>query len=270
MAETPSRPKPPGINRRRFIGAMGAAAGAGAFLTRSRPATAEAAQTYYYQDSFGNIAPAGQGAIALRVYPPPIPVTAGLPADAANPATCGSGANGTTYYTCGYPQYNILLISSSIRCEIRDSGYPAGAMGRMRSTPSCRTYPVWRMDPSPSPTTGSPPPYARPPALACSLAYTRSRPACSQTGRLGPPATPPCRRRCCLTILVGRSVTTCQDSPPSATYFPNHWASETTARTKSLMIAPGSENAGTAPVVGSTVVKSVRSTTASPRIILLG
>jgi len=32
------------------------------------------------------------------------------PADAANPETCGDGANGTTYYSCGYPIYNILLV----------------------------------------------------------------------------------------------------------------------------------------------------------------
>jgi hypothetical protein len=50
----------PRINRRKFVGALGAAAAAGAFLPRGQSATAGASQVYYYQDSFGSIVPAGQ------------------------------------------------------------------------------------------------------------------------------------------------------------------------------------------------------------------
>ena len=99
----------PRINRRKFVGALGAAAAAGAFLPRGQSATAGASQVYYYQDSFGNIVPAGQGAIDLGVYPPPVPATATLPANAANPGAAPE-TQGATAPTSPYPIYNILLI----------------------------------------------------------------------------------------------------------------------------------------------------------------
>ena len=107
--DNPNESDQPRINRRKFVGALGAAATAGGFLQRSKPASAAASQVYYYQDSFGNIAPAGQGAIAVGVYPPPVPATAALPANAANPDPAPLTA-GTTGYSTGYPIYNILLI----------------------------------------------------------------------------------------------------------------------------------------------------------------
>lgn len=106
MDGKPNAPKGTGMNRRNFIGALGGAATAAALL-QHRPASALPAQVYYYQDSFGNVAPAGQGAIDLGVYPPAVPTTL-LPPGGANPGAAGEA--GATYYSSGYPKYNILLI----------------------------------------------------------------------------------------------------------------------------------------------------------------
>jgi arylsulfatase A-like enzyme len=80
----------PGLSRREFLGAVGAAAGILAAETA-------AAQNSFplYQDSFGNIAPAAGDALNVGVYPPPIytPVA-------------GSAAG----VTPGYKQPNILMI----------------------------------------------------------------------------------------------------------------------------------------------------------------
>ena len=107
-----------GIDRRQFIGTMGAAA-AGLLLARNSRINAQA-QAYYYEDSFGNVVPAGDGALALGIYPPPItqppPPDQGSdlvrhlgryrPLDAPPP----SGGGNSTFYASGYPIYNILLI----------------------------------------------------------------------------------------------------------------------------------------------------------------
>jgi hypothetical protein len=118
--EKPSGQKPPGLNRRRFIGALGATAAAGAFLQRGGNANAQS-QTYYYQDSFGNVVPAGSGAVALGIYPPPIPAAAlPLGGAVAAPDTYEPGATNTTYFSSGYPHFNILLI---IVDQMRNPGF---------------------------------------------------------------------------------------------------------------------------------------------------
>lgn len=103
-----------GLNRRSFIGALGAAAAAGAFLDGSRGgAAAQNAQCRYYQDSFGRIVPAGLGTLALGIEPPPIP---GLPfPNESTPPASGAapepdGGCVGTFYSSEYPKYNILLI----------------------------------------------------------------------------------------------------------------------------------------------------------------
>jgi arylsulfatase A-like enzyme len=100
-----------GLNRRNFIGALGAAAAAGAFLEASGSRVkAENAQTYYYRDSFGKIVPAGSGTLELGILPPPISNRAPTPqASQATPRDEQSSCSGT-YYAPDYPKYNILLI----------------------------------------------------------------------------------------------------------------------------------------------------------------
>jgi arylsulfatase A-like enzyme len=98
------------IKRRAFIGALGASAVAGMFLGRDQRASAQESQSYYYQDSFGNVVPAGQGAVDLGVYPPPVPSVGPAPGDAPPTGGCGNGPANTTYYSCGYPKNNVLLI----------------------------------------------------------------------------------------------------------------------------------------------------------------
>jgi arylsulfatase A-like enzyme len=125
--EEASTPKPPRVSRRRFIGALGAAAAAGAFLRRGEDANAQS-QIYYYQDSFGNVGPAGAGAIAMGVYPPPIPAAVVPPGTPGVSDTCSRGAANTSYYSCGYPKYNILLIMVD---QMRNPGFwlPGGGNG---------------------------------------------------------------------------------------------------------------------------------------------
>jgi len=86
---------------------MGAAAALGA-LPLGRSQDSSPSQVYYYQDSFGNIAPVDQTLINLGIYPPPVPATSALPGNAANPGPVPE-ADATTY-SSGYPKYNILLI----------------------------------------------------------------------------------------------------------------------------------------------------------------
>lgn len=95
---------PGGIRRRDFIGALGAAATAGAFLGKAERLAGQSA-VYWYYDSFGNVVPASPDTIGVGVYPPPLPagVTPGAPASL--PAMCPR-----TYVTDGYNQTNILLI----------------------------------------------------------------------------------------------------------------------------------------------------------------
>ena len=100
MNENPDLYDQAGLSRRTFLGALGAAAAAGAFLEIGSEANAQS-QSYYYQNSFGNIVPAAEDAITAGVYPPPIPeLNQGLDA----------GMAAGTQYGSGYPQYNILLI----------------------------------------------------------------------------------------------------------------------------------------------------------------
>jgi hypothetical protein len=96
------------ITRRRFVGTVGAAAVAASALKLGQSQDASPSQVYYYQDSFGNIIPVAPDLIALGMYPPPVPATSALPADAANPGEVP--AAGTTVYNTGYPKQNILLI----------------------------------------------------------------------------------------------------------------------------------------------------------------
>jgi arylsulfatase A-like enzyme len=103
MHERQDQPNVSGLSRRKFLGALGAAATTGAMLQRGgASASAHDAATHYYQDSFGKIVPAAPDTIALGLYPPPL----GTPA--AGPDLCG--IPGTTYIQCGYTQPNILLI----------------------------------------------------------------------------------------------------------------------------------------------------------------
>jgi arylsulfatase A-like enzyme len=106
--------KQTGVNRRRFIGALGAAAAAGAFLGRRGGGSAQAASSdVLYQDSFGNIQPVSAELLAMGIYPPPIPSPSPSQPSGNSPDdgddACGQGTSGT-YYTCGWPHYNILLI----------------------------------------------------------------------------------------------------------------------------------------------------------------
>ena len=99
------------LSRRRFIGALGAAAVAGAFLNHTGgDARAQNPQVYYYQDSYGNIVPAGSDAIALGIYPPPNPHESVHGDGGMYPGAPPSCSSGSTYYAPGYPIYNILLI----------------------------------------------------------------------------------------------------------------------------------------------------------------
>jgi Sulfatase len=84
-----------GLNRRRFIGALGAAASAAAFIRGE--AAKGATTTVMYQDSFDNIVPASPDAIAAGTMPPPI-------------YTPTADQVGTTYVQPDYTQPNILLI----------------------------------------------------------------------------------------------------------------------------------------------------------------
>ena len=124
MSDNSGSNPPPGLNRRTFLSALGAAAAAGTLLQQGEHANAQS-QTYYYQDSFGNIVPAGNASIELGVYPPPVldfseqddsepSLRHGghlRPADDPPPGSCGyTGLANTSFYTCGYPVNNILLI----------------------------------------------------------------------------------------------------------------------------------------------------------------
>jgi len=84
-----------GLNRRRFIGALGAAASTAALLREE--AASGSTTTVMYQDSFGNIVPASPKAIAAGTMPPPI-------------YTPRAEQVGTTYVQPGYTRPNILLI----------------------------------------------------------------------------------------------------------------------------------------------------------------
>jgi len=128
-----------GVNRRAFIGALGAAAVAGA-LTSAADAQSPPPPVYNYLDSFGSIQPCAADTIAAGVLPPPIAVQA--PSNGpqerrrrhwpfgprshgakhqfkAGPRSSGGGciynppdcaAQSPTAPSAGYPAFNILMI----------------------------------------------------------------------------------------------------------------------------------------------------------------
>ena len=113
------------VNRRRFMGALGAAAVGGALLQTSPNAHGDNV-ALQYEDSFGNIVPVGDAATALGIVPPPVssqqPVNpAAFPGSRRPHRTRGGKARpaeaspdgcttGVTSYASGYPKYNFLLI----------------------------------------------------------------------------------------------------------------------------------------------------------------
>jgi len=104
MADHPDEQVRPGLDRRKFLGALGAAAAAGVFLESVGGRAEGASQGTHpppvlYQDSFGNVGPANPDALAAGIVPPPVP-------SAASPDAGG----GATYVTPGYAQPNFLMI----------------------------------------------------------------------------------------------------------------------------------------------------------------
>src|ERR1017187_8444313 len=86
----------PGLDRRKFIGALGGAAAAAAFLgSQGAAGSGQGANPppILYQDSFGDIGPANPAALAAGIVPPPVPSQAS--------AAAGSG---TTFVTQASPQ----------------------------------------------------------------------------------------------------------------------------------------------------------------------
>src|ERR1039458_3089808 len=66
----------PGLDRRKFIGALGGAAAAAAFLgSQGAAGSGQGANPppILYQDSFGDIGPANPAALAAGIVPPPVP-----------------------------------------------------------------------------------------------------------------------------------------------------------------------------------------------------
>jgi hypothetical protein len=124
-----------GVDRRTFIGALGAAAVAGA-LGPAAEGQSPPPTVYNYLDSFGNIVPCASDTIAAGVFPPPIPTNAVNPGALAKPrrhwlfgshshkakqpaklaprdsASCTytQPTCGTTAPSPGYPAFNILMI----------------------------------------------------------------------------------------------------------------------------------------------------------------
>jgi hypothetical protein len=152
-----------GVDRRKFLAAFGAVIGAGALLDRGGgELRAQSPTAYLYEDSFGNIGPANPTAVALGIYPPPIPSTqpGQQQQNTRPPNSPGSGhdgavsgghhvapttaaermhprdnstgctpANNSTYYNTGWPKYNILLVMVD---QMRNPTFwpPAGANGQ--------------------------------------------------------------------------------------------------------------------------------------------
>jgi arylsulfatase A-like enzyme len=115
--------QPEGLDRRKFLGALGASAAAGVFLDSggggAKAQSAPGGPPILYQDSFGNIGPANPAALAAGLMPPPVPSQQDLPgADSAmKRGKRGHGAldeGGTyttpTYVTDGWNQPNFLMI----------------------------------------------------------------------------------------------------------------------------------------------------------------
>jgi arylsulfatase A-like enzyme len=94
-----------GIDRRKFLGALGVAAAAGAFLGRGGPASGQSPSptTNWFYDSFGNVVPEADDAVAAGIVPPPLPVR-------VTPGGAPPPTSPVTYVTNNYAQPNILLI----------------------------------------------------------------------------------------------------------------------------------------------------------------
>lgn len=125
-----SREKREGMDRRKFLSTLGAAAAAGAFLGGQANA---ASQQYYYQDSFGDIVPAGDGAIELGIYPPPVTQGPGGSPSPNSPAQGEGVATTSTAYSDYFPRYNILLILVD---QMRNPALwlPAGGQSQMNNS----------------------------------------------------------------------------------------------------------------------------------------
>ena len=96
-----------GLNRRTFLGALGAAAVAGAFLETGGRVIADD-ETYWFYDSWGNVVAVDPEVIAAGIYPPPMP--AGVsPSTPGGPLTPSEELD-FTFVTGGYAQPNILMI----------------------------------------------------------------------------------------------------------------------------------------------------------------
>ena len=127
-----------GMDRRKFLGALGAVAAAGAFFSDREALKGQSAE-YWYYDSYGNVVPVASDAIAAGVYPPLLPagVTPGSPAPPSSPGT---------YVNDGYTRPNILLImvdqmrlprwlTTSQRASLQSTIMPH-VFGTMSHTPS--------------------------------------------------------------------------------------------------------------------------------------
>lgn len=133
--EKSHRHKHAGLDRRKFLASVVAAATAGGLLERGEIVKGQNL-THLFQDSFGKIGPANPRALALGIHPPPIPAevpnassfhpqNAGIDKAAA---TCVPATN-ATYYSTSWPKYNILLIMVD---QMRASAFwpPAGPGGQ--------------------------------------------------------------------------------------------------------------------------------------------
>ncbi len=95
-----------GINRRTFLGALGAAVVAGGLGGSGSSKLSGQEPTYWFYDSFGNVVALDQDAIDAGVVPPPLPMGVNPPGTPGPPPPSSS----FTYVNGGYPQPNILLI----------------------------------------------------------------------------------------------------------------------------------------------------------------
>src|SRR5580658_136072 len=116
MDEKQGNQKESTLDRRKFLGALGAAAAAGVFLERgggSGAKGATTAPTYYYKNSLGIVAPVAPDTAALGILPPLVPAPPGASQQTAgefclvSPPAC---IVENTAPSAGYPQYNILMI----------------------------------------------------------------------------------------------------------------------------------------------------------------
>ncbi len=96
-----------GLNRRKFLGALGAAAAAGAILQRGGGNARADDTTAYFLDSFGDVVPASSDAMAAGMSRPIVLPGRIPPAADSGRGSCGAPA---TYVSKSYEQPDILLI----------------------------------------------------------------------------------------------------------------------------------------------------------------